>query len=142
MILFHIKQILSGVVERMRKIILSSMVFVGLVVTGAMAQGSGDLVRLASKQEALSQDIGKVYRMQDGSSLRTMIKSIKSGQKILRARVDNPELRNLLTYLNVCLNELEKVAQRPYTSMNAEKVLELSHSLSEGSRYIVASLKR
>ncbi|WP_292656706.1 hypothetical protein [Nitratifractor sp.] len=100
------------------------------------------MVQLASKQEKLSRDIGKVYKMQDGSSLHTMIKSIKSGQKILRTRVNNPELRNLLTYLNVCLKELETVAQKPYTSKNAQKVSELSHSLSEGSHYIVASLKR
>ena len=126
----------------MKRMVLSAMVLIGLATTGAMAGGSGNLVQLASKQETLSRDIGKVYKMQDGSSLHTMIESIKSGQKILRTRVNNPELRNLLTYLNVCFKELETVAQKPYTSKNAQKVSELSHSLSEGSHYIVASLKR
>jgi hypothetical protein len=59
----------------------------------------------------------------------------------LKSNIDNPEIDYLLTYLKTCLNDLKTVVKKPYSTQNARLVGELSASLSEGSRYIVKSLR-
>jgi len=124
----------------LRKIILSTVIAIGLSTTAAMAQKNTQLVTLASKQETLSYTIGKAYSKQDNNSVLAAIKTFASGQKKLKTQIKNPEISNLLVYLNFCLKDLEKVVKKPHTSQNAQRVAELTASISEGSHYIVISL--
>jgi hypothetical protein len=123
--------------------ILSAVLVAALGTTGVMAKGNtGNLLKLASKQETLSQNIVQAYKKQDrGSSAIALISALESGQMKLKSNIDNPELDDLLTYLKTCLNDLKTVVKKPYSTQNARLVGELSASLSEGSRYIAKSLR-
>ena len=124
----------------LKKIILSAIIGIGLNTIGLMAKSKTDLMTLASRQEVLSHTITKDYRKQDNSSLMADIRTFESGQRQLSTQIKNPEISNLLAYLNLCLKDLEQVVKRPHTSKNAQRVAELTASISEGSHYIVASL--
>jgi len=113
---------------------------IALSSTAVYAQSNNQLVTIASKQETLSCTISKAYKRQDSSSLLSAIKTLESGQKQLKSQISNPEISNLLVYLNLCLKDLKTIVKKPYSSKNAQRVTELSASISEGSRYIVASL--
>jgi len=124
----------------LKKMILSTVVAIGLSTTGAIAKKNTHLITLASKQETLSYSIGSAYKKQDNHSVLAAIRTFKSGQKKLKTQINNPEISNLLVYLNLCLKDLEKVVKKPYSLQNAQKVAELTASISEGSHYIAVSL--
>ena len=128
----------------LRKIIISTLLTMSLSTTGVMAKNNTDhLVKLASKQEVLSQNIIKAYKKQDnGSSALAVIAVLESEHTKLKSNIRNAEIDNLLIYLNICLGDLKKVLQKPYSSQNAQLVADLSASLSEGSHYIGQSLKK
>ena len=128
----------------LRKIIISTLLTMSLSTTGVMAKNNTDhLVKLASKQEVLSQNIIKAYKKQDnGSSALVVIKALELGQTKLKSDIHNPEIDNLLVFLNICLDDLRVVVKKPYSSHNAQLVADLSDSISEGSQYISQSLKK
>ena len=124
----------------MGKTIISAIIVIGLSTTGILAKGNTHLVQLASKQKTLSHNITEAYRKQDKDSVLSAIKVLNAAQTKLRSQVRDDEITNLLVYMNLCLKDLEKIVKKPYSSNNAQKVAELSGSISEGSRYIAASL--
>ena len=124
----------------MGKTIISAIIILGLSTTGILAQTNTHLARLASKQEALSHNITNDYKKQDKNSILSTIKILNAGQTKLKSQVKNEEISNLLVYMNLCLKDLEKVVKKPYSSNNAQKVAELSGSISEGNHYIAASM--
>ena len=128
----------------LRKIIISILLTMSLSTTGVMAKNSTDhLVKLASKQEVLSQNIIKAYKKQDnGSSVLVVIKALELGQTKLKSDIHNAEIDNLLVFLNICLDDLRVVVKKPYSSHNAQLVADLSDSIFEGSQYIRQSLKK
>lgn len=128
----------------LRKIIISTLLTMSLSTTGVMAKNNTDhLVKLASKQEVLSQNIINAYKKQDnGSSALVVIKALELGQTKLKSDIHNPEIDNLLVFLNICLDDLRVVVKKPYSSGNAQLVADLSASISEGSQYIQQSLKK
>jgi hypothetical protein len=120
--------------------ILSTLLVLALGTTTAVAKNNTDtLLKLASKQEVLSQKVVQAYK--NGSSATTLIEALESGQVKLKSNIDNPEIDYLLVYLKSCLNDLKTVVRKPYSSQNARVVAKLSASLSEGSRYIAKSLR-
>lgn len=128
----------------LRKIFLSTVLVLGLGTTALIAKSNtDDLVKLASKQEMLSQNIIKAYKKQDkGSSALAVIKRLESGQIKLKSDIQNPEIDYLLVYLNNCLDNLKIVVQKPYSLENARRIADLSASIAEGSDYIAKSLKK
>ncbi len=126
------------------KMILSTVLAIGLSTTAVIAKSNVDqMVKAAYKQEQLSQNIINAYKKQDnGSSALAIIVSLESEHTKLKSNIRNAEIDNLLIYLNICLADLKKVLQKPYSSQNAQLVADLSASLSEGSHYIGQSLKK
>jgi hypothetical protein len=114
-----------------------------LGTTGALATGeSSALLKLVSKQEALSQNIIQAYKKKDrGSSALAMIDALESGHQTLKSSIDDPEIDYLLVYLKTCLNDLKSVVKQPYSPQNAKLVNDLSASLNEGNRYIARALR-
>ena len=127
----------------MRKIILSTILAVGFAATTTMAgENTGYLLQLASKQEMLSQNIMTAYKKGDrGTSALEVVDALKSGHLKLKSAIHNPEIDNLLVYLNYRLDDLKAVVKKPYSPKNAQLVAEISASLSEGSHYIARTLK-
>jgi len=128
----------------LRKTIMTTLLTICLSTTGIMAKGNTDhIIKLVSKQETLSKNIIKAYKKQDnGSSVLVVIKALELGQTKLKSDIHNPEIDNLLVFLNICLDDLRAVVKQPYSSNNAQLVADLSDSISEGSLYIRQSLKK
>lgn len=91
----------------MRKIILSTILAVGFAATTTMAgENTGYLLQLASKQEMLSQNIMTAYKKGDrGTSALEVVDALKSGHLKLKSAIHNPEIDNLLVYLNYRLDD-------------------------------------
>ncbi|HIP62134.1 MAG TPA: hypothetical protein EYG98_06215 [Sulfurovum sp.] len=128
----------------LKKIILSAVIVVGLSTTGAMANNNTNhLIKLASKQETLSKDIIRAYKKQDkGSSVLNLIRSLRSAQTEMKSDIKNPMIGNLLVFLNICLDDLKSIANKPYSSDNARLVVDLSAAILEGHQYIGQSLQK
>jgi len=114
----------------------------GIGTTGIMAKNqSGNLVKLASQQEILSKNIMKAYGKKDnGMAALAVIQTLENGQMKLKSDIHNAEIDNLLVFLGVCLGDLKKAVQQPYTPDNVSVVADLSASISEGNHYIAQAL--
>jgi len=124
------------------KILISALLLTGLCTTTIVAKGNiSELSKITSKHETLSKNLITAYSKKDkGASALTIIKTLESEQKTLKSHIKNPEITNLLTYLNMCIKDLKIIVNKPYSSKNAQKVAELSTSLQEGSHYIGQSI--
>ena len=123
----------------LKKVIMSTVIIIGFS-SAAFAKGDTHLINLASIQEAASQNIIKAYKKDDTGSVLASLRVLESGHKSLESKISNPEIKNLLVYLNLCIKNLKDVVKKPHTPQNAQKVADLSASISEGSHYIVAKL--
>jgi len=127
----------------LRKMIISTLLAMSLSTCIMAKDNTDSLVKLASKQEVLSQNIIEAYKKQDkGSSVLVVIKALESGQTTLKSEIEDSEIGNLLVFLNICLDDLRVLVKKPYSSSNAQLVADLSASISEGSQYIRQSLKK
>ena len=108
------------------------------------------LIDIAGKQRMLSQRIAKDYLYigkkvavdKARKELRASIAEFKANQAKLEEMINDPEIKNLLAFVNMSLNELEGIVQKPFSLDNAQLVLDLSESMLEGSQYVVDSLKK
>ena len=153
--------------EKIVKNLFKILLIVGLGVGGVHAEGeitgasvskakislskpdAIKLIDLAGRQRMLSQRIAKDYlymgkniafdkaRKQLGDSL----KEFRRNQGELSEMINDPELRNLIDFVNMSIDELEKVLKKPFSLDNAQLVLDLSESMLEGSQYIVDNIK-
>ncbi len=108
------------------------------------------LIDIAGKQRMLSQRIAKDYLYigkkvavdKARKELKASITEFKANQAKLEEMINDPEIKNLLAFVNMSLNELEGIVQKPFSLDNAQLVLDLSESMLEGSQYVVDSLKK
>ena len=108
-----------------------------------------ELINVAGKQRMLSQRIAKDYlyigkKVAVDKATKQLEKSLKEftrSQKFLDQSIPDPEIKNLITFVNLSESELEETAKKPFSLDNAQLVLDLSESMLEGSQYIVDSLK-
>jgi hypothetical protein len=107
------------------------------------------LIDLAGRQRMLSQRIAKDYLyigknvVSDKATkqLNESIRRFRKNQGELSEMIDDPDIENLLDFVNINLDELEKVIKRPFTIDNAQLVMDLSESMLEGSQYIVDNIR-
>jgi len=117
--------------------------------SGTAQSNVAELLNLAGKQRMLTQRIAKDYLYigkkiavdKASKQLEQSLKAFKKVQKYLANEIQDPEIKNLITFVNLSENELEQTAKKPFTLDNAQLVLDLSESMLEGSQYIVDSLK-
>jgi len=108
------------------------------------------LIDVAGKQRMLSQRIAKDYLYlgkkiavdKAGKQLKASLKEFKEGQAKLKESINDPEIKNLLAFVDLSLGELEGIVNKPFSLDNAQLVLDLSESMLEGSQYVVDSLKK
>jgi hypothetical protein len=114
-------------------------------ITGNIAE----LLNIAGKQRMLSQRIAKDYIYiakkvavdKATRQIKRSLSSFKKSQEYLKKAINDPEIQNLIAFVNMSEKELEIITQKPYNLDNAQLVLDLSESMLEGSQYIVDSLK-
>ena len=106
------------------------------------------LINVAGKQRMLSQRIAKDYLYigkkvatdKATSQLKASLEEFRSNQAKLAEMINDPEIKNLLEFVNMSLSELEEIVKKPSSLDNAQLVLDLSESMLEGSQYVVDSL--
>lgn len=107
------------------------------------------LINIAGKQRMLSQRMAKDY-MYKGKKVATgkADKQLKASMgafskeyKYLMSSINDPEIKNLLEFVNMSMDEFKEISNKPFSQDNAQLALDLSESILEGSQYIVDSIK-
>lgn len=123
--------------------ILISISFVTIVSTTAVVAKSNlnSLITLTTKQEKLSNMLVSSYNKKNQTVLIANIKSMEAAQYRLKSSIKDPEIVNLLVYLDMCVHNIKTLAKKPYSTKNAKAIASLCISLSEGNQYVAESLK-
>jgi len=116
---------------------------------GQSSVNATQLLNVAGKQRMLSQRIAKDYLYigkkiavdKATRQLKESLDAFQKAQKYLEENIDDAEIKNLITFVNMSQQELEETAKKPFSLDNAQLVLDLSESMLEGSQYIVDSIK-
>jgi len=108
------------------------------------------LIDIAGKQRMLSQRIAKDYLYagkkiapaKANKQLRESLDELLSAHKILVKSINDPDIANLLAFVEMSSEDFEATAKEPFSVDNAQLVIDLSESMLEGSQYVVDSLKK
>lgn len=107
------------------------------------------LIDIAGNQMKLSQQIAKDYLYSgkniakdkaDKEMKRAMIEIVES-HKILLKFIQDPEIKNLLSFVQMSTDDLKDTASQPFSVDNAQLIIDLGESMLEGSEYVINSLK-
>jgi hypothetical protein len=107
------------------------------------------LIDVAGKQRMLSQRIAKDYLYigkkvavsKAKKQLKTSLEELVSAHKVLMDSINDPEIRNLLSFVELSIEDFKTTANEPFNIDNAQLIIDLSESMLEGSQYVVDSLK-
>jgi len=124
----------------LRKIIYS-LSFAALMSGGLQANAVtiSNPVDLAKKQELLSQKIIVAYAQR--KDITGVINRLEEQQNRLKDSIHDPEITNLLDFLQLCLKNIKTISAKPRTIDNNQLISDLGTSISEGSRYIARTLR-
>lgn len=108
-----------------------------------------ELIDIAGKQRMLSQRIAKDYLYihkqiavnKTEKELKASLDIFFKAQKTLIYSIEDEEIKNLLDFVEISSDELNKTIHKPFSIENAQLILDLTESILEGSQYIVDSLK-
>jgi hypothetical protein len=107
------------------------------------------LIDIAGKQRMLSQRIAKDYLyagkkiavLKAKKQLAESLREMEDTHKILVDSINDPEIKNLLSFVALSMEDFKATANEPFTLDNAQLIIDLSESMLEGSQYVVDSLK-
>ena len=107
------------------------------------------LIDIAGKQRMLSQRIvkdylyigNKVATFKAKKQLKKALAELKNSHKVLVESINDPEIKNLLLFVEMSTEDFEATSKETYTLDNAKLILDLGESMLEGSQYVVDSLK-
>ncbi len=107
------------------------------------------LLNLAGKQRMLSQRIAKDYiyigkniaRTKANRQLKESLNGFLMAHRKLISSINDEEVKNLLTFVELSSNELKDIASKKFNLDNAQLILDLSESMLEGSQYVFDSLQ-
>jgi len=111
------------------------------VLLGGNVVFAGATTDVLSKQEALSHKAVTAYKKHQAKALLSQIHIIKAQNHKLQKEVRDPEIRNLLVFLDICLDEMKSTLSKPYSKDNAQIIADLSVSIKEGTHYVKRALK-
>ncbi len=119
----------------MKKVLGTALLALALGSAGAWAKPA---IELARDNQKISQQIllGYVNGRDDHSMLKRLIQT----QQALKSSVDTPELQNLLEYIDLCIVDLKRSIQEPFSTSNAEHLNDLIHSINEANHYIIRTI--
>jgi len=107
------------------------------------------LIDVAGKQRMLSQRIAKDYLYvgkkvavsKAKKQLKASLEELVSAHKVLVDSINDPEIKNLLSFVELSIEDFKATANEPFNLDNAQLIIDLSESMLEGSQYVVDSLK-
>jgi len=111
---------------------------------------SEQMVNLAGRQRMLSQRMAKDYfyagkKINKSNALKQLKKSLedfKKTQVLLSEEIDDEEIKNLIVFVNMSLDEFVEISGETYSVDNGTIILDLSESMLEGSQYVVQALTK
>ncbi len=132
------------------KLIVVSILCFGTLALANPKNTKAELINLAGKQRMLSQRMAKDYfyagqKVNKSKALKQLTKSLidfKTTQKRLNKDIKDEDIKNLITFVDMSLEEFNMLSQEQYTIDNGTIILDLSESLLEGSDYIVQALTK
>ncbi len=106
------------------------------------------LIDIAGKQRMLSQRIAKDYiykgkkiaTAKATKQLQASLGEFSKAHKHLLASINDPEIKNLLAFVQMSNEDFKLIVNKPFDLDNAQLALDLSESMLEGSQYVVDSL--
>ena len=107
-----------------------------------------ELINMAGKQRMLSQRIAKDYlyigkkiaKSKADRQLKKSMDEFLTTQKKLLISIHDPDIRNLLDFVELSSNDFKDIASQNFNLDNAQLILDLSESMLEGSQYVFDSL--
>jgi hypothetical protein len=119
------------------------------VAKSSVDSSKENLVDIAGRDRMLSQRIVKDYLYKGkkvatnraDKELKASIGEFSSNLKRLNDSINDPEIKNLLSFVQMSFDEYKETINKPFNLDNAQIALDLGESLLEGSQYIVDSLK-
>ena len=107
------------------------------------------LIDVAGKQRMLSQRIAKDYLYigkkvavsKASKQMKASMDELISSHKVLVESINDPEIKNLLSFVELSIEDFKATANEPFNLDNAQLIIDLSESMLEGSQYVVDSLK-
>ncbi|MCF6207411.1 MAG: type IV pili methyl-accepting chemotaxis transducer N-terminal domain-containing protein [Sulfurovum sp.] len=107
------------------------------------------LVDVAGKQRMLSQRIAKDYLYigkkvavsKAEKQMKASLDEMLSAHKVLVDSINDSEIKNLLSFVELSMEDFKATANEPFNLDNAQLIIDLSESMLEGSQYVVDSLK-
>jgi len=121
----------------LHKIILA-FAFAGFFAAAGSASFSSP-ADLAKEQEILSRKLISSYARH--KDISDTLEIIKDRQERLKSKINDPEIENLLNFLNICLKNIESISSKPYSHSNVQRIADLGNQINEGSRYILDTLR-
>ncbi|SFV55390.1 Nitric oxide-responding transcriptional regulator Dnr (Crp/Fnr family) [hydrothermal vent metagenome] len=108
------------------------------------------LIDIAGRQRMLSQRIAKDYLYagekiavsKAQKQLAASLKAMVATHKTLVNSINDPEIKNLLAFVELSMEDFKSTANEPFNLDNAQLIIDLSESMLEGSQYVVNSLKK
>jgi len=146
-------------IKNVSMVLLLSMVLVGYSmakenkteapVNATVIADTVKLIDMAGKQRMLSQRIAKDYlyagekvaSSKANKQIKESLSELLQTHKVLVESINDPEIRNLLAFVEMSSEDFESTANEVFNLDNAQLVLDLSESMLEGSQYVVDSLK-
>jgi len=109
-----------------------------------------ELIDIAGRQRMLSQRIAKDYlyigkKVAVGKATKQLQASLGEfvrAHKLLDSAINDPEIKNLLAFVQLSMEEFQETTKQPFSLDNAQLALDLSESILEGSQFVVDSLTR
>ena len=115
----------------------SALLATTLFSHASVAAGS-DAIELAKKQEQLSIKIATSYA--EHKDISQVLHRLEDQQLRLKRSIHDPEISNMIDFLQLCLENISDISLQPRSDKNLERIADLGASINEGSRYIVRKL--
>ncbi len=118
---------------------IASLMITATLGANAGTGASDTPANLAKQQVLLSKKLVSNY-VQNKDISKTITK-LENKQNKLSRQIQDPELNNLLKFMNICLNNIKTLSVKPHNHSNRQRIADLSSSIGEGSRYILNSIR-
>ncbi len=117
-------------------------------VTTTIQSDKIKIIDIAAKQRMLSQRIVKDYLYKGKNiatnkadkQLKASLGEFSNAHKKLLVSISDPEIINLLTFVEMSSDDFKSIVNKPFDLDNAQLALDLSETMLEGSQFVVDSL--